>query len=248
MSKLSPLHSPKHLQDSAIFWDSVSTSKHPTELIYNRFGTITLDSNGRPTSNLVTNQRPDDEYELLRALSFLFQLGKFEPIKRLTIQLSADITFPAFIKPIVDNSNFRTLNLNRFRGSIPRDFWKFCSNFTVSNGQPFWHYQIIAPANILGECNFHRLQALCEAAREGQKNARSITTLYLWKQHLNRLPNSLGSLENLQRLEVWGNPIRKVPQSSTMLYMLQNIIFSKDQKELSEAFHSMLPHVNVGWT
>ena len=99
----------------------------------------------------------------------------------------------------------------------------------------------------MGEVNFHRVQALCECAREKRLGAREITTLYLWKQNLNRLPNELGALENLERLELWGNSIRKLPQSTIMLYMLRHVVFSKDQEELSQSFHSLLPHVEIGW-
>jgi hypothetical protein len=235
-------------EDIDTMWDNIKESSNPTRNIRDIFGEITIDSNGRIHSEHVPNNRPDDEYALLQAISILFIQGALSPIKRLSIQLSADSSFPSCIKPIIDHKDFGTLNLNKYRGSIPRDFWKLCCNFTISNGQPFWHYQIIAPANILGECNFHRLQALCECAREKKYSARNINTLYLWKQNLNRLPNSFGSLENLERLEIWDNPIRKVPQSTTMLFMLQNIIFSKDQKELSKSFNSLLPHVKIGWT
>ena len=229
-------------------WQQIITSGDPVAALHDTFGDISVGSNGRLQSERLDSNRPTEEFALLRALSILVAKGALPPVRRLTIQLSADSAFPYFIKPLLDNPVFSTLNLNRFRGKIPRDFWTMCTNFKVQSGQPSWHYQIIAPPNLLGECNFHRLKALATCAKENRNNANTVRTLYLWRQHLTRLPNNLGDLENLERLELWGNPIERFPQSTVMLFMLKDAVFSKEQQPLAEEFHSILPHVRIGWT
>jgi hypothetical protein len=229
-------------------WQNILTSTDPVRSIREKFGEISVGQNGLLYSEVLNSGRPEDEFALLRALSIMVSKGALPPIKRLTIQLSADSPFPYFIMGLIENPSFATLYLNRFRGEIPRDFWTLCTNFVVKAGQPSWHYQIVAPPNIMRECNYHRLKALCEAARKKEKAARSIKTLYLWNQNLNRLPNHFGRLESLERLELWGNPIERAPQSTVMLFNLKTIVFSKKQKKLSEDFTRILPHVTIGWT
>ena len=216
--------------------------------ITEQLGVISIATNGKISCDLYPDYSHYEEYYLWNILCFCLE-KKFITldIPRIRLELSADSEFPSNIQTIIENNSFKTLNLISLRRSLPFDFWKYCSYFSVHNGQVQWKHSITVSPQMESSLNYHRLKAIGKKAEKQDPDTLQIKQLYLWNQALTQLPSELSCLNGLERLEIWNNPIEKFPSSFQNLQSLSTIILSKDQQHLVPSIQKYLPHTAIGW-
>ena len=154
---------------------------------------------------------------------------------------------PYCIQIIIKMKSFKTLNLIFLRRPLPFDFWKFYTSVSIENGQAQWQYSVVVSPQHEPTCNYHRLKALGKLAEGKDQRLLEIRHLYLWNQELTHLPTELAFIENLERLEIWNNPIQEIPSSFQRLIHLKDIILSKDQQHLVPSIQKYLSQTTIGW-